>query len=112
MRVVHGHATEPALPEVSGALFAGVDMVRVAAVRARQGPPKSVFIGRNQDLMNVVGHRRPAPDLDRRLRAVFGQEVQVELIVPVAEKGSRAAIAALEKSWKDRANEPGHAVKP
>jgi hypothetical protein len=35
----------------------------------------SIFVGWNQDQMNMVGHQHPAQYLDFRRRAVFAQEV-------------------------------------
>ena len=111
MVVVHRNATEPTLPEASGALLPRVDISGVAAVRARQGAAKAVFIRRNQDQMNVIGRQDPAPRLDLGLRAVFGQKVPVERIVAIAEERRGAAVSTLGhmvgKPWKDGARQLG-----
>jgi hypothetical protein len=63
--------------------------------------------------MDVVGHQAIGPDLAARATRRLGEEVAVERVVAVLEKGLLPAIAALGHvigdAGKDDAREPGHA---
>ena len=63
----------------------------------------------------MVGHQAPGPHLDLGRAAVLRQQIAVERVILVAEKGARAAVAALgdmmRNAGDDDAGETGHAKK-
>ena len=64
---------------------------------------------------NMVGHQHPGPDLRIGRRRLLGEEVSIERMILVVEKGLAAAVAApshqMWDSRKDGAREPGRMWK-
>ncbi len=110
MRLVHRNASEPALPEMPVALESFVDRAGVAAMHRRQCAMQAVGIAGHQDEMNMVGHQRPAPNLDPGGRAMLGQEVTVERVIAILEEDLLAAVAALGRDAGGRGRPPVRGV--
>ena len=104
MGFIHDHGPEAALPEMAGALQAGVDMAGIAAMDLGQGTAKPVGIGGRQDQMDMIGHQHPGPDLDSGGATRLGQQSPVQRIVVLAEKHLRAAIATLSDVVRQSGN--------
>jgi hypothetical protein len=45
--------------------------------------------------MHMVGHQAVGPDLDAALAGLFGQQVAVDLLIPILEEDRLAPVAAL-----------------
>jgi len=113
MRLVHRDATEPALPEMAGAILARVDQSGVAAVQRRQRAAQTVGIRRDEDEVHMVRHQHPGPGGDALRPARRGEPVAVAGIVPLLEEDAAAAVAALGHVVGDAGNdETGEARHP
>jgi hypothetical protein len=63
----------------------------------------------------MVGHQSVGPDLDVALEGLFGQEVAIDLLIPVLEEDRLAPVAPLShvvrKAWGDDPGVAGHRRK-
>lgn len=57
MGLVHDHGAEPALPEMAGALQAGMDVAGIAAMHRGEGAAQPVAVRGHQDQVDMVGHQ-------------------------------------------------------
>lgn len=116
MGLVHDDGAEAPLPEMAGALQAGMDVASVTAMHRSQGTAQAVGIRGHQDQVDMVGHQHPGPHLDAGGAAGFRQQGAIEGIIVVAEEHPRAAIAALSNMvWQtgdDEAGKAAHAPSP
>ena len=58
----------------------------VAAMGLADRPAQAIGLLRNQDQMDVVGHQAIGPYFHARLAGLLGQEIAIDLVVPVLEE--------------------------
>ena len=82
------------------------------AVDIAERPAQPVRILGHRDDVDMVGHQAIAPDLDMRPPCGVGEQIEIELVIAILEKGLLAAIAALgdvvRDAGEDEAREAGH----
>ncbi len=87
MVFIHGHAAEPALPEMACPRQAGM-----GAMHFDQSAPYATPVARRRDLVDVICHQHPGPDAHFRRLAMPGQQGPIEVIVEVTEKYGASGI--------------------
>ena len=70
----------------------GIHELRPASVRRPHRPAHTGLVLRGQDQVQVVGHQAVGPHLHPRLGHLLGQDVEVELLVPVLEEDRLAPV--------------------
>ena len=74
--------------------------------------PEPLLVPWRQDQVDVIGHEAPGPDLDARPLRLFGQQVAIDLLIPVLEEDRLTPIAPLghvvRKTRNDDAGEASH----
>ncbi len=95
MVLVHRHGAVSPLPEMAGSPASRVDQSGVSTMHARQRAPQAVFVLRDEDEMDVVGHQTPRPNAHARFVRRLGQPVAVGGVVGIGEEHPLAAVAAL-----------------
>jgi hypothetical protein len=92
-----------------------VDKAGIAPVKIAEGPPQPVRIARHQDDVNMVGHQAIGPDLGLRAPRCIGQQIEIDRIIAVLEKGPLAPIAALGHMMRNaghhEARKAGHVAR-
>lgn len=86
MRLIHRHAAEAALPEMSGALFARVDAPGIGPMHFRERRAQPIDAIGHQHQVAVIGHQHPAPDRDAPRRAMLGQQIAVGGVAGIVEE--------------------------
>lgn len=112
--LVHDYGAEAALPEMAGALKAGMDMAGITAMHRGERATKTVFVRRHQDQVDMVGHQHPRPYRNTGGTARFCQQGAIERVIVVAKEYLRTAVAALgdvvRQAGNDEAGETAHAA--
>ena len=62
---------------------------------------QTIGVGGNHDQMYMVGHQAIAPDFGSRALATFRQQVYVQAVVIIGEKGFKPSVAALGDMVRD-----------
>ena len=112
MILIHGHAGEAALKEVSGPSGAGVDVVGVAPVRLAHRKGQTLAGARRQNQVNVVGHQAIGPHLDLPPLRLPRQKLAIDDGISSLKEDRRPPVAALghvvRKAWNHDSRLPGH----
>jgi len=95
MVLVHRHGAVSSLPEMAGSPAPRVDQSGISTMHPRQGAAQAVFVLRDEDEMNVVGHQTPRPNGHPRFVRRLGQPVAVGGVVRIGEEHPPPAVAAL-----------------
>jgi hypothetical protein len=110
--LVHRTGVEAVLPEVAGAAFAGVEILRVAAVSAAQDDGERIRLRGHEDEVDVIGHEAVAEDGDAVVPGVVFEELEVEPVVFGAEVCGLAVVTALGDvvgdAWENQARRTWH----
>jgi len=97
-------------------LLAIIDPSRVTPMGLADGSPQAVLGLGNHDQMHVVGHQAVGPDLDLVLAAPLGHQVQVGLVVVIAEKRLLSTVPPLGHMVRHARNnhscQSSHAANP
>ena len=97
---------------MAGHAHACIDIARIVTMDVAEGPAQSILVARDRDDVDVIGHQAIGPDRHLRSRGCFGEQVEIERIVPIFEEHPLAPVAPLgdvvRNAWKDDAREPGH----
>ncbi len=63
----------------------------------------------------MVRHQHPRPDFDTSHRAILAEQIAIERIILIAEKGLRTTVAALRHmvgmTWEYRARQTCHGLE-
>lgn len=114
MWFVHDDGAEPPLPEVTGSLASRLDNSGIGAMDPSQRTVQTVRIGRHWDEVHVVWHQAPGRHLDPGVRAIRSEQVTIERVVAILEKGARPAVATLSDvvglTGNDDAGKTGHVL--
>ena len=95
MRLVHRNRAEPSLPQMARPALPCIDVAGIMAMDIAEGSAQPVSIPRHGDDVDMVGHQAIAPDLDMGPAGRFGEQVEIELIIPIFEEGLLAPVTAL-----------------
>ena len=91
MRVVHRHGCEPAVEQMAAPSTRRIDKVGPAPVRGAERPSQAIFVFGTENEADVVWRQAIAPHSHRGLAHLLGQDVAVDVLIPVFEAniGSR-----------------------
>ena len=84
---------EAILPQVSGAVAARIEVLRIAAVDAAEQYDQRIGMAGNGHEVDMVGHQAITKDSDIAIRKVGAEQVKLHLAVLAGVKG-RLAIGA------------------
>jgi hypothetical protein len=86
VRLVHGHGREPALEQVACPASTRVDEIGLALM---------CFPHRTAHRIRPLRGEDVRPDLDSRFTSLLGQQVAIDLVVPILEKYGFPPVSAL-----------------
>lgn len=110
-----GAGVEAVLPEVAGAVAAGIDHLGVAAVGAAEEDGEGVLVFGDGDEVDVIGHEAEGEEADAGVWEVGGEEVEVDAAVGLGEEDVLVVGAALGDvvgaAWEDDASISWHDIE-
>ena len=110
MRLVHDDRAKPVLPEMPAPLVARVDASGIPPVRIGEALSQAVFMRRDDNKVDVIGHQTPGPDFALRLADGGDQHVQIGAIILVRKENGFTPIAPLGDMMGQTGN--NNACKP
>ena len=105
MVLVHRHGAVSSLPEMAGSPPPRVDQSGISTMHARQGAAQAVFVLRDEDEMDVVGHQTPRPNAHPRFVRRLGQPVAIGGVVADRRRtpaGGRCRAASHGRAGRER----------
>ena len=86
MRLIHRHAAEAALPEMSGALFARVDAPGIGPMHFRERRAQCIDMIGHKHQVDMIGHQHPTPHRHAARAAMPAKQFAVGGIVGLPEE--------------------------
>jgi len=101
MRFIHRHRGEAAVEQVAAPATPRIDEIRPPAMRRAKRPGEPGLVAREEKEMDVIGHETIGPHLDLGLAHLFGEQIQIDLLIARLEEDRLAAIAARSNAVRD-----------
>jgi len=86
MGLVHDEGMEAFLPQMATAILAPVEVAGIAPVDLAERGTEAIFMGRDQDQVDVAGHQAAGPDLGSRPVAPIAEQIEIMFVVALLEE--------------------------
>jgi hypothetical protein len=84
--LVHRDRSEATVEQMTAPASARIDEVRPSTMCRSERAGQAVLSVGNEDQMDVIGHQALSPDLDGRLAHLLGEDVTIDVLIPLFKK--------------------------